>query len=74
MEKKYIKINDEVNKLLQNGLALALFLEEGGRKDLAEFVIAQTSKTAEQRINSSGLREALRRFWDEKKALASNIN
>jgi hypothetical protein len=74
MNQKFIKINNEVNKLLRNGLELALLMEEMGRKDLADFVIAETSKTAKERIDASGLQLELRKFWNDKYALSQNTN
>lgn len=72
MDKKYIRINNEVNKLLTDGLAFAEMMELNGRKDLASWVLKTTSETAYTRIKLSGLQEKLTEFWNDKKALADN--
>lgn len=74
MDQKYIDINDEVNKLLKNGLILAEGMTEIGREDLATWILKTTSETAYLRLKSSGLQDELRKFWLDKKALAHNVS
>ena len=74
MNKKYIEINNEINKLLQSGLRLAMQYEQEGKKKEAVLILKITSEVATKRIQSSGLQVALTEFWNDKKALANNYN
>lgn len=69
MNTKMIEINNEVNRVLTNGLKVAMNLEKKGQKEEADLVLKITSDIATRRIQESGLQEALTEFWNDKKAL-----
>ena len=73
MNNKMIKVNNEVNILLQNALKVAKKYEAIGELDTAEAVLAITSKMVHQRIQTSGLQEALHEFWQDKHALGRAV-
>jgi len=64
-----IEINNEVNKLLQSGLKLALNYEKQGKCEEARLVLAITSNIAIKRMETSGLNQAIKDFWQDEKTL-----
>lgn len=69
-----IKTNKKINTFLQKGLALAMQYEKAGQHETASAVLAITSKLAYQQIQATGLQEAIRLFWEDRKIEAQNYN
>lgn len=70
MDKKMLKVNQEVNTLLRKGLELAMQYEKKGKNDEATLIIQITSAIAYKRMLTSGLIKTIKEFWMDKKGMA----
>jgi len=69
MNKRMIDYNNRLNFVLQKGLRDAMKYEAIGEIDTAHAIIALTSRIVWHKLQVSGLSEALKEFWNDKKAL-----